>query len=191
MIRPARPADRPAVSRLQSLLPEPSPTLLDHALRTGAGARLLVSTNEDGVGDGSGRPPGRPVGYLLAVEGPSVHVAELVVAPTVRRAGRASELLASLAASLDRGTRLTVAVEPDNDAARSLYRSSGFRPVETLPDYFERGPAILLAGVAGDVSGDDGGDGRVDGECAGDDGDSVATHGDEPVDAADDATGDG
>jgi ribosomal-protein-alanine N-acetyltransferase len=127
-----------------------------------------VSTDGEGVGDGTGRSPGRPVGYLLAVEGPSVHVAELVVAPGFRRAGRATELLASLAASLDRGTRITVAVEPDNDDARSLYRSSGLRPVETLPDYFDRGPAVLLAGAAGDVARDRENDRAADSERAGD-----------------------
>lgn len=51
-VRPAGPADRPALRRLQGHLPEPSPRLLAYGLAAGG---VLVSD------------AGRPVGYLLAV----------------------------------------------------------------------------------------------------------------------------
>ncbi|MFB6159790.1 MAG: GNAT family N-acetyltransferase [Haloferacaceae archaeon] len=51
-LRPARPADRPRLLGLQSLLPDPAPDLLGHGLRTGG---VLVADD------------GTPVAYLLAV----------------------------------------------------------------------------------------------------------------------------
>ncbi|MFB6302972.1 MAG: GNAT family N-acetyltransferase [Haloferacaceae archaeon] len=54
-VRPAEPADRPALRRLQAHLPEPAPELLAYGLDVGA---VLVSDAPDA---------GSPVGYLLAV----------------------------------------------------------------------------------------------------------------------------
>lgn len=170
-VRPARPADRAALSRLQSCLPEPAPRLLAHGLRTGA---VLVAVAD-----------GRPVGYLLAVgarfdppdgAGPpetagrerppetarppepsdgcvtggerpfdpagTTHLAELAVAPDRRREGRASALLGRLFASTD--GPVTVAVAPDNRAARALYRAHGFERAARREAYFASGPALWL-----------------------------------------------
>ena len=127
MIRDATPEDRPAVLRLQSLLPESTPCLLD-----GVGT-VVVSVDETDT----------PVGYLLAVVADGAHVAELVVDPDHRREGRASDLLSTLLANVD--GRVTVATTPDNYAALSLYRSLGFEVLEERPDYYESAPALLLA----------------------------------------------
>lgn len=133
MIHPATPADRPALVRLQSQLPEPSPDLLDAALDDAA---LATATALASTADG-----GTPVAYLLAVPGDgTTYVAELVVAPARRREGRARALLAACAERTD--DALTVTVAPDNEAARSLYRECGFEKRERLPDFFDGGAAI-------------------------------------------------
>lgn len=134
MIRPAVPADRPALVRLQSYLPEPSPGLLDGALDemalTPATALVSVAASD-------------PVGYLLAVPGDgTVYVAELVVDPDHRREGRARALLAACADDAGAAS-LTVTVAPDNAAARSLYEACGFENVRRLPGFFDGGPALL------------------------------------------------
>lgn len=133
-VRLATPADASALVRLQSCLSEPSPALLAGALEATEGAApatVLVST--DGADD--------PVAYLLAVPGDGrTYVAELAVAPGNRREGRATALLSACAADAE---RLTVTVAPDNEAARSLYRSVGFERVRRLPDFFDDGPALL------------------------------------------------
>ena len=135
MIRPATPADRPALVRLQSNLSEPSPGLLDAAFDDGPAAptpaTALVSTDEDGT----------PVAFLLAVPGDgTTYVAELVVDPDHRREGRARALLAACAERS--GDALTVTVAPDNEAARSLYRDCGFEKRERLPGFFDDGAAL-------------------------------------------------
>jgi ribosomal-protein-alanine N-acetyltransferase len=130
MIRVATAADAAALSRLQSLLPSATPDLLSVALSTGD---VLVSEADD-----------VPVGYVLTVPGgeaATVHVAELVVAPAHRREGRASALLDAVARQAD---RVTLTVDPDNEAARSCYRACGFERVAKLEGYFEDGPALFL-----------------------------------------------
>ena len=135
-VRRGRPADLPALRRLQSALREPSPQLLGHALAPGggAGASVFVSTAAD-----------RPVGYLLAVDGEDVHVAELVVAPDHRRQGRADELLGTLLAAVADGRRITLLVAPDNAPALSLYRSRGFERAGRREAFYDGEPALLLA----------------------------------------------
>ncbi|MFC6786278.1 GNAT family N-acetyltransferase [Halobaculum halobium] len=116
---------------LQTLLREPSPALRSHGLRTGA---ALVDETHDGV----------VVGYLLPVAGDGVHVAELAVNPEYRREGRATRLLERLLARAD--GRVTLLVAADNDAARRLYESLGFRPTARRPGFYDDGTdAILLA----------------------------------------------
>lgn len=135
MIRPAEPTDTPLLRALQSLLPEPAPETLERAL-SGYGL-LIVSTDEDDL----------PVGYALALPGEEqAYLAELVVAPDARRQGRASALLGATIARLpERVTTLSLAVSPDNDAARALYERAGFRIVDADPEYYDSGPALLLA----------------------------------------------
>jgi ribosomal-protein-alanine N-acetyltransferase len=130
-VRSAAPADRSALRDLQRHLPERSPDLLDYGVAVGD---VLVST-----------AGGTPVGYLLTVHGDGAHVAELVVAPGRRREGWATALLDALFGSLADGERVTVAVDPHNDAARALYERQGFSLVERREEYFADGPALLLA----------------------------------------------
>jgi len=171
-VRPARPADRSALRRLQTYLPEPAPGLLAHGIEAGG---VLVSD------------AGQPVGYLLAVGatfdrgsagplrrqagglppetpgrrgaseapvppepsdegttggGRGSHLAELVVSPGFRREGRATALLSRLLAVAD--GPVTVAVRPEDDPALALYRSLGFERVGRREDYFDGGPALWL-----------------------------------------------
>ena len=142
-VRRAVPADRTSLEPLQRHLDEPAPALLDAAL-SGVVGSLFVA-----VSDG-------PVGYLLAVDGPpsevdptrsidgpTTHVAELVVAPSARREGHASALLATLLSRRPTAT-LTLTVAEDNTAARRLYDSFGFEVERRLPDFFDDGPGLLL-----------------------------------------------
>ncbi len=87
------------------------------------------------VGDGASAPRRR---------GQEVHVAELVVAPAHRRAGHATALLDALFASLEPGTRVTLAVAPDNDPALALYDRYGFEQFDRREDFFDDGPALLF-----------------------------------------------
>jgi ribosomal-protein-alanine N-acetyltransferase len=137
VIRPATPADRPTLVRLQSRLPEPSPGLLDGALDDSALTPATALVSVDGDDD--------PVGYLLAVPGDgTVYVAELVVAPDHRREGRARALLSACAdRASDANPSLTVTVAPDNESARALYEACGFEKVRRLPEFFEDGPGLL------------------------------------------------
>jgi ribosomal-protein-alanine N-acetyltransferase len=143
-VRRAVPADAVALHTLQRHLDSPAPALLDAAL-SGALGDLLVAVAD------------APVGYLLAVDGgPSVpdvdpipagrstvHVAELVVVPSARRQGHASALLATLL-SEHPGATVTLTVDPENGAARSLYDRFGFEVERELPGFFDDGPGLLL-----------------------------------------------
>lgn len=122
---------------LQGFLTEPAPELLDPA----AGAYILVSTDDDSD---------TPVGYLLWLSGDPMYAAELVVAPTFRREGRARGLLQALAGSLSPGTRLRLQVAESNQGARRLYEQLGFVPVGHDPDAYETGPGLWMELVVGD-----------------------------------------
>jgi ribosomal-protein-alanine N-acetyltransferase len=146
-VRRAVSTDSAALRRLQRVLDEPAPELLDAAL-TGVVGDLFVAVAADG----------EPVGYLLVVESPpsaldpplgpdggsSAHIAELVVAPSARRNGHASALLATLL-SLKPAATLTLTVAASNDAAQALYDRFGFEEVRRLPGFFEGEPGLLLA----------------------------------------------
>lgn len=141
MIRAATPADLPALRALQSLLPETAPKLLVTAI-DGPG---IVSVSVDGTTVGG---DGLPVGYVLVTTSPeTAHVAEIVVAPDHRREGRARRLLAAALARLRKtdATRVELAVEPDNNAARRLYGSLGFEDVRREEEYYGDEPAVLMA----------------------------------------------
>lgn len=135
MIRPATGADLPALYALQSQLDRPSPELLERCVE-GVGI-VLVSTAD-----------GRPVGYLLAIDGPNaIHAAELTVEPDHRREGRASTLLDRLLSRATRTNRnrVTLAVHPENEAARRCYRDLGFEVEERRAEFYGDEPALLMA----------------------------------------------
>jgi ribosomal protein S18 acetylase RimI-like enzyme len=128
--RRARPTDGSRLDRLQSVLPRQSPDLLEYGIAVGD---VVVSTAEGSV-----------VGYILPVYGDGVHVAELVVAPDHRREGRATELLDAVEESLGEDEEMTLAVAPENEGARSFYRTVGFDEVERRETYFDGDPALWL-----------------------------------------------
>lgn len=138
VIREATFTDRPTLQALQSLLPEPAPSSLDGAL-SGVGV-VLVSTTT------------RPVGYVIGIPGDSVGwIAELVVAPDARREGHGRALVAACCDWLATDhERARLAVTPDNEAARSLYRSLGFERVGRSKSYFETGPALFYERTLGE-----------------------------------------
>jgi ribosomal-protein-alanine N-acetyltransferase len=133
-VRRGRSEDLPACLRLQSHLQAPSPDLLRSADSVGT---LLVSPDDRG----------EPAGYLLAVgrTGGDAHVAELVVAPAHRRERRATALLTAFLDRCSPGTRVTLNVAADNDAARSLYESIGFEAVDRRPDFYPSSDALVYA----------------------------------------------
>jgi ribosomal-protein-alanine N-acetyltransferase len=132
VIREGRSEDRAAVRRLQQYLPEPVPELLDPV----AGGELLVATDGESV-----------VGYLLWLPGEPVYVAELVVHPDYRRAGRGRALFRSLFDRLDDGTAVTLRVAAANEGARALYAELGFERVAVDPDAYDDGTGYLLRAV--------------------------------------------
>lgn len=143
-VRRAVPADAVALASLQRSLDEPAPALLDAAL-SGVVGDLFVAVTDVPVGyllavEG---PPSALVTHSLPDEGPARHVAELVVAPSARRNGHASALLATLLATYPTAT-VTLTVAPDNTAARSLYERFGFETARRLPEFYADGAGLLL-----------------------------------------------
>lgn len=138
MIRETHPADRPALERLQQLLPESAPALFSEA----AGGEVLVSTVPfpDSGAD-------IPAGYLLWVPGEPVYVAETVVEPAHRREGRGRRLFEALFDRLSEGSEVELRVAADNEVAQQLYRDLGFECVETIPDAYESGVGYRMRSV--------------------------------------------
>ncbi|MDQ2056015.1 N-acetyltransferase [Halobellus sp. H-GB7] len=144
MIRPARPSDAQALATLQSYLDAPAPELLASFAAVGT---CLVAVDES---------DDRPVGYLLVIDGEDAHIAELVVHPEHRREGHARALLEAAIGRSAPGTRVTLVVAADNDPARSLYESLGFREIEHRPEFYgaENGEATDAVVYAYDVGRD-------------------------------------
>ncbi|WP_135828151.1 GNAT family N-acetyltransferase [Halorussus halobius] len=129
MIRAAEAGDRERLRAIQTNLREPNPALLAYAVD--GPPLVLVSTAE-----------GTPVGYLAAFHDDETgYVAEIVVEPAHRRAGRAKRLLAAACDRLRAAgcSEIRLTVHPDNDAARRLYESLGFAEVGRVADYYEDG----------------------------------------------------
>jgi len=141
VIREARPADRPALERLQQLLPDPAPELLDDA----AGGEVLVSTAPDPETGAD-----VPVGYLLWFPGETVYVAEIAVLPSHRREGRGRRLFRALFNRLSAGTAIELRVAAANEGAQRFYRELGFDRVETLPGAYEPGDGYRMRTVVGE-----------------------------------------
>ncbi|KAB1187655.1 MULTISPECIES: GNAT family N-acetyltransferase [Haloferax] len=126
-VRPARPTDRDDISSLQRLVTHPSPELLDAWPTVGT---LLVSVDTDD----------HPVGYLLGV---GSHLAELAVAPSARREGRATALIEAYH-ERHMDASLTLFVHPENDGARACYDALGFQHDARVTDAFDGDDAIRL-----------------------------------------------
>jgi ribosomal-protein-alanine N-acetyltransferase len=129
VIRDAKPTDAPALASLQSYLDAPSPRLLASFASLGT---CLVSVDDAPTGSEE-----LPVGYVLLIGGDDVHLAELVVHPAHRREGRGRALLRAAIDRQESGTRVTLAVAADNDPARSLYESVGFRRIDYRAGFYD------------------------------------------------------
>jgi ribosomal-protein-alanine N-acetyltransferase len=131
MIRRARPADRATLRELQTHLREPNPALLAYAIE--GPPLVLVST---------ATPSDEPAGYLVAFyDDDSGYVAEVAVARSHRREGRARDLLAATFDQLrDEGcSAVSLAVHPEDAPARRLYESVGFEERGREEGYYEDG----------------------------------------------------
>lgn len=138
MIREATAADRPAVRELQKLLDVRAPALLEATFDADVGTVLVAES-------------GGLVGYALAVPGapdadPSiVYLAEIVVAPGVRRQGWGGKLLAALCERLSNYDQLRLTVRAGDDDARAFYRDHGFWELAELPGHFQPSDGLLLS----------------------------------------------
>ncbi|AEN06231.1 GNAT family N-acetyltransferase [Halolamina sp.] len=140
VIRDATPGDRPAIERLQQLLPEPAPELLEPA----AGGELLVTTAQTESGNET------VVGYILWFPSDPVYVAEIVVHPEFRANGRGSRLFRALFDRLSDGTAVDLRVAAANAEARRLYRHLGFQQEESLQGAYESGLGYRMRYVVGE-----------------------------------------
>lgn len=101
-------------------------------------ARAFVAVDSD-----------RVAGYVMArISGEEAEILNLAVLPDDRRRGVARQLLAAGLAALteSRVSEVYLEVRQSNDAAHTLYRSFGFRPVGLRSDYYRnpREDALVL-----------------------------------------------
>ncbi|MDZ7747216.1 MAG: GNAT family N-acetyltransferase [Halobacteriales archaeon] len=133
MIRPANADDRPAVRALQSLLDARAPALLEATFDAGVGD-VLVATNDESI-----------VGYALAVPGDGhVYLAELAVAPGVRREGYGRRLVESLSERYEQFDQIRVTVAAGDDGARAFYAALGFWELDRIENRFDGEDGLLL-----------------------------------------------
>jgi len=128
MIRPAEPADEPAIRTLQAELPHADPGVVDAAFLGPFLARVAVD--------------GGVVGYAIALPGRPATLSELVVAPDRRREGYGRALVASVAAATDAG-ELAVTTPAGATGVRRFYDRLGFAPEERLPGFYADGSDAL------------------------------------------------
>jgi ribosomal protein S18 acetylase RimI-like enzyme len=149
-IRPAEPADVPALMRLKRLLAEAEDSV--HAVRASAADWL-----RDGFGPNPGfgayvaEIGGAVVGMatcsrrvITGWNGPVVFLQDLFVEPAHRRHGIAGALMARVAAlASEIGSPIVeLTVRADNVAAQAFYSRAGFRPLPQCLTYVLAGPAL-------------------------------------------------
>ena len=144
LIRAMIPADLPAVVAIEDVaFKSPwSPELLRRELSHEWSTIYLC---EEELDEGEHRIVGFVIFWLVHDE---VHILNVATHPDHRRRGVAR---AVIQAALDKGkshrcTLATLEVRKSNEAALSLYRSFGFRPVGVRPNYYsdEREDAIVM-----------------------------------------------
>jgi ribosomal-protein-alanine N-acetyltransferase len=149
LIRPMTIADLDEVVRIErTVFTDPwSRALFEQELDGGEGAYALVMEMDRAVA-------GYIVSWIVLDE---LHVGNVAVAPARQRRGLARELVQRMIElAVGRGCRrATLEVRVTNEAAISLYRSMGFRPVALRKGYYrDNGEDALimlaeLAGIAG------------------------------------------
>ena len=134
-IRPAGTGDLDALVRLEEhafATDRLSRRALRRLLRSPAAVVLVAETRDGVVGDA----------ILLRRRGSSsARVYSLAVDAAARGRGIARALLERLIETARAGgaARLRLEVRNDNPAARALYASLGFRPIASLPGYYQDG----------------------------------------------------
>lgn len=131
-VRPLRPADLPAVMKIErSVYPSPWPE--EHLARIVAFPGAIGRVAE--VGDGE------VVGYALGwVAADEAELANIAVAPPHRRSGVGHRLLESMreaAAGLG-ATRMYLEVRVSNEVAQAFYLARGFRVTGRRREYYSR-----------------------------------------------------
>jgi [ribosomal protein S18]-alanine N-acetyltransferase len=143
-VRPATPADAPAIQAIEGLSAS-TLRLLDHDLAL-ADRRCLVATAD---------PDGRVVaGYAAAIlQDTDAHVIDIAVAPAARRQGIGRQLLEALVdAVLAAGARaVTLEVRASNLGSQALYRQAGFVDEGRRPGYYPDGEDALIWWLRPDV----------------------------------------
>lgn len=156
-IRPAIPADVPAVFRMKRAL-----------ARDEGNEAVLLASEQDWLRDGFGAGArfhclvaeygGEPVGmvtysavYMTALAGPIFTIQDLYVEPERRKLGAGRALLARVAAvALERGVPLIELNVMDANPARKFYRRLGFGHLQQCLTYALGGDALTaLAAAAG------------------------------------------
>lgn len=141
-VRDATATDLPAIRALQSLLPEPAEDLFADGLPPGV---TFVAVPAGATLPGTpGDAPATPVGYVHAYD--TGYVSELAVAPDNRGQGHGRALLARALAALRARDADAVELEvvADNDRARSLYETLGFRVVDREPDRYAEAAGLRM-----------------------------------------------
>jgi ribosomal-protein-alanine N-acetyltransferase len=128
MIRRIEPADRPAVRRLQELLPHSDPDLVDAAVEGPFLGVVAVERSQS-------------VGYAIGLPGDPTTISELVVAPPFRRAGYGRALVEAIAANGDGSVAVLTPVE--NREARAFYATLGFECDGRRADFYADGSDAL------------------------------------------------
>ena len=136
-IRRAVPQDLAAILRIERA--SFSDPWTEDSMATALDRMVVLVAVEGGERAGDGAPT--LVGYVVAlVVAPDAEIADLAVAPDARRRGVGRALLTS---ALDLLADLAVQavhleVRESNRAARTLYESSGFRPVGRRRGYYRQ-----------------------------------------------------
>jgi len=118
----------------------------------GDGEHVSAEESADGAGDDDtgDETGGAIVGYALVLPGSLeadtsvVYLAELVVAPGVRRQGYGAALVDAVADRFDDYDQLRLTARADDESVLEFYRDQGFWTLDQLEDYYRDGDGVLL-----------------------------------------------
>ena len=150
MIRPATPADLPAVAGLERAA-FGDDAWSEHALRAeldGPGRRFVVADD----------PAGQPAdlfGYAVSMTlGDVVDLQRIAVRRDLRRSGLATALLDDLLAHTGAADRMLLEVSERNVGAVAFYAAHGFERIDVRPRYYRDGSdALVLQRTLGAAAG--------------------------------------
>ena len=139
-IRPAKPVDLPGVAMIEAESFDLSREIEGYSA---AALRQLLELAPEGflvAEDHAGRLLGYAVG-MIAADRTRAWLLSLAVRPEARRQGLGRELLTDLLQPLQSKavSEIWAALDPDNDTARRLFRSTHFADVRIARDYLGQG----------------------------------------------------